>query len=468
MRVSRSTSVPATGPASTQDSGDAGTLFAGLFGLLLGVGLLKFGNPVILDRLVETPRSLEEWQAFAWPIRFGFLGLGLVAAVGAWHIRSRWRPIAPTWIVALLGGWIVWQMVATLASQDRAISRMILAHFMGCLTCFLLGHLALSRVSQPRTFWLCLTAGLIGVLGMAMQQHFGGLEATRRMILQGPQAASLSPEYLARIQSNRVFSTLVYPNALAGVILLLLPAACWIAWEFGSRWGRRGSWILAGALLGSGLAVLVWSGSKAGWLIAMGIVVLLLFLLGPWSLRTKVVTASLFAVIGLTAFTFVFREKLSRGATSVSARLDYWTAAVEGFRERPLLGHGPGLFKRVYAERKRPESEMAQLTHNDYLQQATDSGLPGFLAYMGFVAGSLVYLYRQRCRWSSPLGFAVWLGLLGWFLQGFVEFGLYIPASAWCAFALLGWLLAQKPSDTSSDSLLSRTSCASSISTVRT
>jgi O-antigen ligase len=221
-------------------------------------------------------------------------------------------------------------------------------------------------------------------------------------------------------------------------------------------------------MLGSGLAVLVWSGSKAGWLLAMGLAVLVLFLLGPWSLRAKIVTASIFAVVGLAAFAFVFREKLSRGATSVSARFDYWTAAVQGFRERPLLGHGPGLFKRVYAERKRPESEMAQLTHNDYLQQATDSGLPGFLSYLGFVTGSLIHLYRQRRRWSSPLAFAVWLGLLAWFFQGFVEFGLYIPASAWCAFALLGWLLAQKPSDTSSDSLLSRTSCASSTSTVRT
>jgi len=448
MRHPRPTSPAKSAHPSAQPSGDDGTLFAGLFGLLLGIGLLKFGNPIILDRLVETPRSFDEWRAFAWPIRFGFLGLGLVAAVGVWQIGSHWRPSAPTWIVSLLGGWIVWQIAATLTSQDRALSQTILAHFVGCVTCFVLGHLALSRVSQPRTFWLCLAAGLIGVLGMGIEQHFGGLEATRRMILQGPQASSLPPEYLARIQSNRVFSTLVYPNALAGVILLLLPAVGWIAWEAGSRWGRRGSWILATALFGSGLAVLVWSGSKAGWLLAMGIAVLLLFL-GRWPLRSKVIVASVFAVVGLAAFAIVFREKLSRGATSVSARFDYWTAAVEGFRDRPLLGHGPGLFKRVYADRKRPESEMAQLTHNDYLQQATDSGFPGFLTYLGFVAGSLVHLYRQRSLWTSPLPFAVWLGLLAWFAHGCVEFGLYIPASSWCAFGLLGWLLAQKPSDAS-------------------
>ncbi|MDB6023564.1 MAG: O-antigen polymerase, partial [Pedosphaera sp.] len=36
---------------------------------------------------------------------------------------------------------------------------------------------------------------------------------------------------------------------------------------------------------------------------------------------------------------------------------------------------------------------------------------------------------------------AVWLGVLGWALQSFVEFGLYIPALAWPAFGFMGWLL---------------------------
>jgi hypothetical protein len=36
--------------------------------------------------------------------------------------------------------------------------------------------------------------------------------------------------------------------------------------------------------------------------------------------------------------------------------------------------------------------------------------------------------------------FPVWLGLFGWAMQEFVEFGLYIPALAWTAFFLFGWL----------------------------
>jgi hypothetical protein len=34
--------------------------------------------------------------------------------------------------------------------------------------------------------------------------------------------------------------------------------------------------------------------------------------------------------------------------------------------------------------------------------------------------------------------FAIFIGLLGWFVQGVGEFSLYIPALAWTAFTLLG------------------------------
>mgnify|MGYP003329991977 FL=1 len=103
-----------------------------------------------------------------------------------------------------------------------------------------------------------------------------------------------------------------------------------------------------------------------------------------------------------------------------------------------MLGTGPGTFFRIYQREKPPEVETSRLTHNDYLQQAADSGLVGGVAFTGFVAASVLVLGR-RTRGDWPL-FTVWLGVLGWALQTFVEFGLYVPGVAWPAFALLGWL----------------------------
>lgn len=419
--------------------------FAGLLGLLLGVGMLKFGNPVILDHLVETPRGLDEWRVFAWPLRIAYAGLVGVGLLGlALVVRQGVRSPCPHWLPGLLAAWLGWQVLATMTSIDPPLSKTILAHFIACAACFTLGHLGLGPMRETRVFWLCLVLGFVGVLGTAFEQHFGGLAATRKMILESRDAAQLPAEYLARIQSNRVFSTLVYPNALAGALLLLLPPTVFLAWRAGNEKlrGRRGGRVVAGVVLAAGLAVMVWSGSKAGWLLTMAVTGLVLFHL-PWPRRWKVTAVTSLTLLGLTGFGFVYAEKLRRGPTSVIARVDYWSAALKGFAERPVLGQGPGAFKRVYGRVKRPESEMAQLAHNDYLQQATDSGVPGFALYTGFVIASLVWLYRRRPTTGDGLLAAVWLGLVAWFSQGLVEFGLYIPATAWTAFALLGWLLGQ-------------------------
>jgi O-antigen ligase len=430
---------PAPHPAAPSED-SIGRAFAGCFGLLLGIGLLKFGNPVILGHLVELPRSLIEWRVFAWPHWIGQIALAAVAVLGLFAYATRRHAPSIGWPAVVLGFWLAWQLLAGIQSIDPPVTRVVLFHFASCAVCFLLGMLALGRIADPRVFWLCLMMGFVGILATAFEQRMGGLEATRKMILHGDRAAELPPEYLARIRSNRVFSTLVYPNALAGALLLLLPVACVLAGRLGLRRGVVASRLLGGGTLVAGLMVLVWSGSKAGWLLAMAIGVFLVFQ-SPVPKAAKVALAAILVVSGLTAFGFVFAEKLRRGPTSLAARFDYWAAAFHGFKERPFLGNGPGAFKRVYARVKRPESEMAQLAHNDYLQQATDSGVVGSLTYATFVAGSLGHLYRQRAARRDPLQRAIWLGLAGWFTQGLVEFGLYIPATAWCAFALLGWLL---------------------------
>jgi O-antigen ligase len=430
---------------SAHGSEPAQTLFVGFFGLLLGIGLLKFGNPVILDHLVETPRTVDEWRVFAWPVRFAYLGLLLAIIPALLVLKWDWRPPAPRWALVLLLAWLGCQFVAATRSIDPAATRAVLPHMAACAVCFILGQMVLSRITEPRVFWLCLVCGFMGVLGMAFDQRFGGLDATRRMILHGNSATNLPPEYLARIQSNRVFSTLVYPNALAGAVLLVLPMASVKAWQLGYRRGTWGGRLLGGAMLLAGIMVLVWSGSKAGWLLALAAGLFLLFH-SALSRRAKIVMGLTFLCAGLAAFGYLYAERLSRGATSVAARFDYWTAALAGVQERPVLGQGPGAFKKVYSRLKRPESEMAQLAHNDYLQQAVDSGWPGFVAYAGFVGGAFVWLYRHRHALRSPLERAVALGAATWFAQGMVEFGLYIPATAWCAFTFLGWSIAQSTS----------------------
>jgi O-antigen ligase len=166
-----------------------------------------------------------------------------------------------------------------------------------------------------------------------------------------------------------------------------------------------------------------------------------LFLRFPRRLKITMVAGVL--ILGLAGFAWKNSGYFKRGATSVVARFDYWQAAVQTCKEKPMFGSGPGTFGLAYEKIKKPESEMARMTHNDYLEQASDSGLIGFLSFTGFVAAGLIFTYRKSGLKQNGMKLAVWLGLLGWALQSLVEFGLYIPAMAWPAFCLLGWLLGQ-------------------------
>jgi O-antigen ligase len=91
---------------------------------------------------------------------------------------------------------------------------------------------------------------------------------------------------------------------------------------------------------------------------------------------------------------------------------------------------------------------MARLTHNDYLEQFSDSGVPGGLLFLGWVTWLFATLSKRVWRpETAPLDFALFCGLAGWFAQGFAEFALYIPALAWTAFLLGGVRLARTHRD---------------------
>jgi len=313
--------------------------------------------------------------------------------------------------------------------------------------CFYLGFFALGPVRTLLPFWVGLLAAFLLVMAGGFQQHFGGLEEARRyffyhdfLYLKEPPP----PEFIKKISTNRIFSTLFYPNTLAGAILLTLPVLLAVLWSLQRQFtvGARRFLIVVVAL--PALACLFWSGSKGGWLLMLVIgFVGALFL--PIKRQVKLTLVSVVLIAGLTGFALKYAGFFKRGATSVVARFDYWRVAVRIVDEKPIFGTGPGTFAIPYERLKKPESEMARLTHNDYLQQASDSGVVGFLAYTAFVAWAMIWAYRHGGLRINPVRLAVWLGLLGWALQSTMEFGLYIPAIAWPAFCFMGWLLGSAP-----------------------
>jgi O-antigen ligase len=443
-------------------------IFAATFGAFLGLALLKFADPPIMQKYVTAPQNVWEFLLFsAWPVRWAYWLLLVVAVVGV--LAARWRPAAPIWLVALPFFWLIWQGAASARSLGPELSNQTLRHFACCVACFYLGLCSLRRAGEARAFWCFLFCAFLLVLASGWEQRFGGLAATRRYFYAYlyPGIHELPPEYLKRLSSNRIFATLFYPNALAGGILLLLPITLATVWEMMRKRFTVGArqFLLAVTAVGA-LSCLYWSGSKGGWLLMLllGLIALLRTRL---AMKIKLALVGAVLVAGLAGFVLKYAGFFERGATSVSARFDYWRAALRIAAANPVFGTGPGTFSMAYQQVKRPESESARLVHNDYLEQASDSGVLGAALYTVFIAGSLAWSFRRKWPGASPVTpakkpvpktepamnvsddwfrFAVWLGVLGWSLQSLFEFPLYVPSLSWLAFALLGWLLGREDS----------------------
>jgi hypothetical protein len=405
-------------------------------GIWFAISLVKLGNPVIFDTLVASPTNVAEFIFTAWPIAWGFLIFGAVLLLSFSVVRPVWR--RDQWPIALIGLWLFWQFLSSTQTIDKKLTAATMPHFVCCVLSFGLGWWALARTRMGALFWTPVLLGFLYTLFTGFDQHNGGLEAMRKAFYEQPNWQEYPKEYLQKISSNRIFGTFVYPNAFAGGILLLLPVCLWQSWALTSRWPRVARGVLVGILGYLSLACLYWTGSKGGWLIGLMMVAVAVLHLN-FSRKLKVTLVSVGLVLGLVIFFLRFSAYFQKGATSVGARFTYWSAAVQTVKERPMFGSGPGTFSIVYGRIKPPEAEMAKLAHNDYLEQASDSGIIGGLSFAGFILLSLAFLYptAKMLGWE---GIAVWVGLLGWAAQAFIEFSLYIPGLAWPVFLLFGWL----------------------------
>ena len=445
-----------------------------LLGFLLGLSILKLGNPVILEDQIGFPSTFAEWFQRPWPTRAGLYLLPMVVVVHGfltpWFARLAAARLPP-WLVAGVLVWLGWQVVSFTGTLDPRLSRLTLPHLAGIGVCFFLG------AGLGRGHWRPLLIG-VGVGAVlcwlqAINQHTIEFRAARQALLIGestgwtniaaPDLEELrrnrlvirtngvdiaNPAILEKLAKGRVHGSLVYPNALAGLVLLVFPILVTSLWQTGRslRPLLRGGTVVLLTLLAGGS--LFWSGSRSGWLIALGMAAFAVLRL-PRLQRLRLPLAIVGLIVGIAAFGIRNRDYFQRGATSMTARLDYWSAAAENTRIHPWRGSGPGTFMRPYAQLKRPEAEMTRLVHNDYLQQFSDSGIPGGLAYLVWVGGSLGLAWKRHSRNADPVVVSLLLGSSAWLIQGFSEFSLYVPALAWTCFTLLGIALGiptEKPS----------------------
>ena len=440
--------------------------FALAFGLFLGLTILKFGNPVILDSKISPPASLSDFLNDAWPTHWAnwiLLPLALAGAAIAFSKKLPWPTIKWLWVLPLL--WFGWQLFSATSTVDAELTATTLWQFSGCVACYFLGAFLIGSERTVRWLLIGVLAAFTFCLMRAVDQRLFEFPQNRQMLVEGEHTGwtnfppelflemkreqviiytngvdVANPAVLAKFAKGRVNGTLVYPNALAGAVLLLFPVSLIFAFNNTKRLRPMIRASVIALVLFLGGAGFFWTGSKLGWLIALAVGGACLFRL-KWPAQCKWAALILILLVGLGIFAIRFHNYFAAGATSAGARFDYWRAAGQTTLTHPLLGTGPGTFQRPYAQLKSPSAEMARLTHNDYLEQFSDSGIVGGAFYAAWIVTALVVVGRRIWNFGSLVTFAIFIGLLGWFIQGIGEFGLYVPALAWTNFTLLGCLL---------------------------
>lgn len=115
-------------------------------------------------------------------------------------------------------------------------------------------------------------------------------------------------------------------------------------------------------------------------------------------------------------------------------RVNRWHCAILMFRERPVFGFGPGTYTFQYAPFQRPEdltiistnSGSLGNTHSEYFNALSETGLIGFLSWLGVflasVATGLQVIYdKDKAPWKRSLATAVLLGLITYYVHAFLN-----------------------------------------------
>lgn len=128
-------------------------------------------------------------------------------------------------------------------------------------------------------------------------------------------------------------------------------------------------------------------------------------------------------------------ESISNISTDASnlERINRWKSAFRMFKERPLLGFGPGTYMFLYAPYQKPHEKTIISTnagdlgnaHSEYIGPLAESGIFGMLSilalvYLTIIHGIRVY-HKMTDRNLKIIAMATLMGLISYWVHGFLN-----------------------------------------------
>lgn len=333
-------------------------------------------------------------------------------------------------VVALIPGSFTTIELTSTVRELLRIGSMILFYF--------LTFEIISERHNRRPFLLAITLSLVTPMVVALVQYvthtgldFGGAE-------------------------NRVYGTFGHPNVLGFYLVLSIAIFAGFLSDMNRAWRQRAVVGLAPLVL-----VLLLTSTRGAWL---GLVILFATL-GVFYARKWLVTALIIVVslmffgpainrlsmetvgIDLDRFPVVARV-IDRHSdeSSLEWRFKLWSEMRYKADERPLFGHGLGVFPILREQRVRGYFEGTE-AHNDYLRLAVETGMLGLAAYLVLILALLRAAIRRIMWATSQSAKLKAVALLG-FLLAFIVMSLFdnlLQATAvmWAFWSFVAVVLSQ-------------------------
>lgn len=225
-------------------------------------------------------------------------------------------------------------------------------------------------------------------------------------------------------------------NSLALSIIVALPFVIFLIIHGRSPWIR----FIAILMLLTNLGGIVVTFSRSGGLVTAALLMSALFLNRK---RFKVRHTGIFfagACIVLLGLAVTVPESYwERQATlgssekdrSLSRRSAYVIVAYDAFLQRPILGHGPGTYRDIYAQSRfailyqRGDESLRRYAHNTYLEVIVGTGIVGSLVFGMLLLATLRNFFRAR-RYFAAIKDSVHTEELNYYILSFCFMLLYL------------------------------------------
>ncbi|MFM7006863.1 MAG: O-antigen ligase family protein [Flavobacteriales bacterium] len=444
---------------------------------LLPVGLLAIyfaiyqTEKLFLSIAFLTPLSIniEEYtNSFGLFIPTEPLLFGLMLLLSAIQLKKAFLPIE-IWRSPLIWSviiYLLWLVLSAITSSHPLVSfKFILARLWFIVPILFFGTYFFQKRNNRIAFlWLFIVATVLVIIYTLIHHSFYGF---------------------GEKEGHWVMSPFFKDHTIYGAIVaLILPLAV------GLYLYKKHNPLVQATLIGLILLILVGiilSYTRAAWLSVLGSIGIAVVLYYKISWKPIAALAGVGLVVVLIRWdqiqmelernkyehtTESFDERLQSAANistdaSNLERINRWSCALAMFKERPIMGYGPGTYAFEYAPFQRPENLTIISTnfgdmgnaHSEYLGALAETGLIGMLSFIGIVAALFytgINLYHRLPKENKEdriIVLSTIMALSTYFIHAFLNNYLdtdkaAVPIWAICAM----WLVYEKELSTSGQS----------------